>query len=157
MAIQWVLDGVQLWGWVIQLRTGVDLLCTEEDCSHREPGLMTVLWTPRFHLLSPAYPLVILFANLWVSLTWTVFYTEWSTSGGKLYSLGWRVIVAAVGALVGVVALFQKGFLHLCRKSKVTLCPSKTSPGEIRPEQKNVKGEVACVAYVKNLPSALSF
>mmetsp|Transcript_18277 Transcript_18277/g.29746 ORF Transcript_18277/g.29746 Transcript_18277/m.29746 type:complete len:117 (+) Transcript_18277:3-353(+) len=106
--IQFILDGVQIWGWILRIRQKDEQENSDVNLYSQKKTCYVVLWSP--YAVSAAYPATILFINLWVTLTWTVFDTDWSTSnGGSLTSLACRMIVAALGALSGASLFLHRG------------------------------------------------
>jgi len=113
MVIQFILDGVQIWGWVMQIRQIDDDNHSSNTVYSQKRSCFMILWSP--YTVTAAYPITILFITFWVTLTWAVFYKDWSTDiGGSLTSLAWRVIVAGLGALSGGLLFLHHGRIGRC-------------------------------------------
>ena len=97
MAIQWVLDGLQLYSRVTACHL-MRLASRSSNEGESDSSLDNInaatrsttttcyktLWSA--YNTSTAYPATILFINVWVTLTWTVIYTDWGTSSTDLAS-----------------------------------------------------------------------
>lgn len=125
IVIQWILDGIQIGGWILQVRHKNDV--EQENSNINEISekrtCYMVIWSP--YSITYAYPAAILFINFWVTLTWAVFYKDWSTSSdGSLTLLAWRVILAGLSALLGALLLFHRAKILQCILNLLLVAPA---------------------------------